>query len=764
MSVTPDPKTSIIISRVTSEPDCSVCVKTPKQTYCTAVSCSGDIVQAETTLFPDFNRTFTWDLKVVSTRTFQLDFPETGMRQIPKEETCPDEHTYSLITYLRTGPAAIGTFCKGGPVTTILARYKGRVSLQVSANQKLEPVDFKLTVGPESTLIAIVKVNLPRGVSDTDFLTPNYPDSFPDKQQMQWNFTVPAMHNYTVHFRKHTDPECIKNDVEVEYLKEDKKPTKLTVTDPQPKHEQGNFNMVLRNCETNTTLQGLSLNYRVSVMRSGHPGRVVTAGTHSRLVDPKHQIRLWSIELLYVKKINVAEGTKAELSFLDCLKEDMLSFCVFLTTGCQNVSSCPASSLTVPKLDSCLPMPLHSFTWHINVPEESTVELVSPTGSLRQSLPGQECNQTVSLTLTDEDGVSVGDFCSDGIIQKVQVHTNISITAKARDFRKTTGPFLNVSFSQEISETIIYRVTPKMSSPTVLATPNWPQGMTSFSSASWILTLPSQYQADIQFVNVSQPRCQEGHTGITVKMLGYEEEMLSHREDDPPPKTLSVPESFYLNMSNCVPEEGSFGVLTKIVLQKTSNLLPIILGIAGAFLLLLILLVVICVVMKKKKKARTNKDSSIYMGKGNIFRPGDNHFTKSRSENNSHIYQSIDDAMVYGHLLNKSNYADNLPDHFKGMQVDSYRTFTGPVDGSLPVIQEPEPEPEMDLYKPLDPSETFIPSRPRTPIDRQDSLIFQDRRMMDNELYTFKSTGEINTIQLFDVNPEPQWQMTEESL
>lgn len=32
MSVTPDPKTTIIISRLTSEPDCSVCVKTPKQT------------------------------------------------------------------------------------------------------------------------------------------------------------------------------------------------------------------------------------------------------------------------------------------------------------------------------------------------------------------------------------------------------------------------------------------------------------------------------------------------------------------------------------------------------------------------------------------------------------------------------------------------------------------------------------------------------------------------------------------------------------
>lgn len=118
---------------------------------CTETSCSGDIVQAESSLFPDFNRTFTWYLKVVSTRAFQLDFLEQGMRQIPNEETCPNEHTYSLVTYLRSGPATIGTFCKGGTVTTILARYKGRVSLHVPGDRKLDPVDFKLTVGPETS-------------------------------------------------------------------------------------------------------------------------------------------------------------------------------------------------------------------------------------------------------------------------------------------------------------------------------------------------------------------------------------------------------------------------------------------------------------------------------------------------------------------------------------------------------------------------------------------------------------------------------------
>lgn len=112
--------------------------------------------------------------------------------------------------------------------------------------------------------------------------------------------------------------------------------------------------------------------------------------------------------------------------------------------------SCSATVLIVPQLDSCLPMPLHSFTWHLTVPQDGTVDLVSPTGSLQQSLPGQECNQSVSLHVAEGDGFSVGDFCFEGIVQKVQVHGNVSVTATAEDFSKTRGPFLNASFSEEI--------------------------------------------------------------------------------------------------------------------------------------------------------------------------------------------------------------------------------------------------------------------------------------------------------------------------
>lgn len=110
-----------------------------------------------------------------------------------------------------------------------------------------------------------------------------------------------------------------------------------------------------------------------------------------------------------------------------------------------------------------------------------------------------------------------------------------------------------------------------MSSPSFLATPNWPKGMRAFSTISWLVDLPSQYKADLQFVNVSQPKCRDGHTAIKVHVMGQKEEMISRNENEPKPGMLSVPYSFYVNMSNCIPEEGEFGAVTKIVLQKNNS-------------------------------------------------------------------------------------------------------------------------------------------------------------------------------------------------
>lgn len=105
----------------------------------------------------------------------------------------------------------------------------------------------------------------------------------------------------------------------------------------------------------------------------------------------------------------------------------------------------------------------------------------------------------------------------------------------------------------------------------LLATPNWPEGMKPSSTVSWIVTLPSQYQAHLRFVNVSQPKCDDTHSAISVMLLGQEEELLSRREDQPKEIDVLVPQSFYLNVSNCIPQEGQLRAVVKIALQENSS-------------------------------------------------------------------------------------------------------------------------------------------------------------------------------------------------
>ena len=60
-------------------------------------------------------------------------------------------------------------------------------------------------------------------------------------------------------------------------------------------------------------------------------------------------------------------------------------------------------------------------------------------------------------------------------------------------------------------------------------------------------------------------------TCLQVQTLGSLEEMLSRREDEAAADELLVPESFYLNMTNCQVEEGQFSVLAKVMVQKKSS-------------------------------------------------------------------------------------------------------------------------------------------------------------------------------------------------
>lgn len=132
---------------------------------------------------------------------------------------------------------------------------------------------------------------------------------------------------------------------------------------------------------------------------------------------------------------------------------------------------------------------------------------------------------------------------------------------------------------------------------------------------------------------------------------------------------------------------------------------------------------------------------SIYNPKGYQFRPGDSSY---KPDNGSPVYDSIDDAMTYSHMMGDYNSSK-----------------TGVV--KTPIIESPAENNKKEEFSTfLDPADTFGPPRPRTPLGPMNSLGFEDRRMVDNELYTFKNTGDPNPIRLSDVDPLPPPMMDDE--
>lgn len=124
-----------------------------------------------------------------------------------------------------------------------------------------------------SAALARITVTLPKGKSSVELLSPNYPESFPDDDVMEWYFELPLKHKAVVQLRNVIQPHCLKKSVAMEYNATGVSVRRLT--EPQPDQSKGNFTMKLRNCEMNRRRDGspgLSLSFRVSSSSIGSPG------------------------------------------------------------------------------------------------------------------------------------------------------------------------------------------------------------------------------------------------------------------------------------------------------------------------------------------------------------------------------------------------------------------------------------------------------------------------------------------------------------
>ncbi|XP_026145501.1 CUB domain-containing protein 1 [Carassius auratus] len=752
---------------------------------CSTTDCSIIAVPLNSTRFLEFTRTFNWDLKVQSGKVFQLDFPSPGMRQIKPSQSCPDKNTYTIIAYQRTGPANIGSFCRNGPISRIQVLYRGRVTLEVPKGTDLNPSDFKVSMGPAARGVVEMDVKLPRGPFSVDFFTPDYAKGYYDEQKMKWNFAVKPMQNFTVRFQHYTPPQCQKKAVMCDYALGDKTSFTVAPTETQPANKQGDFSLTLTNCDAKkvANVPGLSLNFNVEVFRSGTPYLCTVDLRNeeglSLQIENKNPESYCEMSLNSVmqEKIVVPAGTKADLSFLDCPVQD-LQLTATKVIDCPSVSARDVTgpSLTIPTLDPSLPVSLHQFTWLLRLQDQSTVDLMPLKGSrLHQSVPDKQCNERVSLLISETEGSHIGQFCSaaEGTIQKIQIKGNVSITITPNIIKylsQEKGPFLTIGISPEITENVIYTVSPLISGPMYLATPNWPDGMNPSSSASWIINIPQEYKAELLFSNVSQPKCDSGHTEVSIGSLDSQDQTQSWREDQSFIVPVLQQQSFYLNMSNCEPKSDRFAVLSKIsLLKETKKFLGIILAIVGGLLLLVIIAVIVVCVIRKRKNKPNNNTSSIFMPSGKPVPLGNAGFPKTRADNESHVYASIDDPTMYGYLgdKNQPTEVDNGA-WSNGHQVDAYRPFTGPTN-SIPAAMVSSTKYSLDIregdaFQPfLNPPNTFNLPRPHSPLILQGSLGFEDRRMMDNTLNTFKSGRDINPIRLSSDKSRLQPQMDSDS-
>uniref|UniRef100_A0A4W4E665 CUB domain containing protein 1a n=1 Tax=Electrophorus electricus TaxID=8005 RepID=A0A4W4E665_ELEEL len=675
--VKPEPGTRVIIRRSSEESNCTVCVgedpacsKTKilsdPQNMTVEFTCPSpqDIFTVEVnrdlgnSILPDFKQIFTWDLKVSPAKAFQLDFPASGMKQIQSLEQCLDKHTYTILMYSRAGTVPIGTFCRTGTITRIVVS-----AFPVSSSA--------------GSISAVVDVVLARGVSNTDFFSPS---NIPSDYVMKWNFVVPPMHNFTVNFVKYTEPECQSKMARVTYQQDNNPPIDKSVI---------NMQILLAVILSHLDLCTVDLqNDEALSLQLEH----TTLDSFCEL----------SVDSVVQKTIIVPPGSKAILSFLDCRSDELL------LTAKKTIGNHYKCSLSTCNGLSCHTVLMQSeVTWVLQMPQDGAVELRAPQGSLNQLGPGQDCVTPMSVLVSEADGSRIGCFSSlagKGYIDKVQISSNVTVTAPV-----TSGLFA-VKFSLSISpslclfltDNLIYTIflSPLGLSTVLLMTPNWPGTMKSESTLSWIVNIPEEYRAELSFLNVSQPRCREGHTEMIIKEMGSEIEQ-SFREDNAFDHKVDMSGSFYLNMSNCEPGYGHFAILSQLSLQKKSKkLLSIILGVIGA-LLAVSWLVIFLLLHNRKKKHQLANRSSICIPKGIASLPGDASFPKIRANNESHVYDYIDETMVYGHLLEDERLREG-GGQFNGHQVDTYRMFTGTVD-TMAVNSEPDgcQGPETDSYHPF---------------------------------------------------------------
>lgn len=122
--------------------------------------------------------------------------------------------------------------------------------------------------------------------------------------------------------------------------------------------------------------------------------------------------------------------------------------------------------LLVPPFLTGLPILLDTFTWKLQAPADTLIEIRSPASKLKQHIPNQNqvCSGGYSYSINGsapEKALRLGVFCPGGAIEKIQMKDNITVMLKTygrRWISETLKPNLTLFFMPVIQgEFILFR-------------------------------------------------------------------------------------------------------------------------------------------------------------------------------------------------------------------------------------------------------------------------------------------------------------------
>uniref|UniRef100_A0A4W3I9J0 CUB domain-containing protein n=1 Tax=Callorhinchus milii TaxID=7868 RepID=A0A4W3I9J0_CALMI len=586
---------------------------------------------------PKLNRTYTWDINVPINVGVEMSFPRGGLTQV-NSDVCLDSVTYTIKGFVRLRDVHIGNFCRNGTISKV--KIQGKTLLT-------NPHKWSLCSLSIAELCIVEAVLLKPG-SPVYFMTPNWPQGFPDDELMSWKFTFPDDFKANVTLENYTYPQCVKRTVDVYFgppvMGKMKKLWKNAVVSVQ-------------NCEVDKTKnEVLTLRFKAELL-SNAPDRMPMGREWGGIYTSNFRNNI-CLEITYVWFRLFTYYFLFDFKILTLVFKSinfLIHFYLSQLSGTPSQNHSDFLRLSPSPLSKCISRPASL--------------LVSNRLKLKQSLPGRTCTTNVMYHIStfckDHSNSIVGTFCPSGAIEKIQMIDSVELEVRTSSGWKIGDLDISLSFVPAITENYIFYVVSD-DSPVYLLTPNGELGMPHQGTASWNIVVPADHKAELTFVSSSMPECEIGHTSVTIIEQMEHTDTSTWRETDTlPTNPVNLLGTFWVNVSNCVPERGRFKILFKVVI------IIIVAAVIGGLALLTIIFVVV-------KRRQHQTPVGIYNPGVNANVPGRRwKFGKGRKDNDSHIYAVIDENQIYGPRFNTLRM-DSIP------EVDVYQPFTGPMGDIAP--------------------------------------------------------------------------------